>query len=233
MKMKHKIIATAVLLLGGLHCILAQDNALAAISKIAKAYNSTAAVHFTGQMKMYAKNNPSKIIDRLQGSYTINNKNFHCSIGPVSLLLNEDYYVSADKSSKVITIGRKKDLRAMTNATVVNFEQLKKWVMEKRIVAVVANKANSTQLQLTDTDGSTGFNTYTIEYNNTSGYMKKAVLETAAVGEAGTRMVLEIVYTEPVAAYNTAFSETSYFTMINHQVHLSPAYKTYQIISRP
>ena len=120
----------------------------------------------------------------------------------------------------------------MTNTAVVNFEQLKKWIIEKKIVAVVTARANSALLQLTDTEGSTGFNTYTIEYDNTSGYMKKAVLETGAGGEAGTSMVLEIVYTAPVAAGNASFSESVYFSVAGSQILLNNAYKGWQIIDQ-
>src|SRR4051812_26378114 len=82
----------------------AQSNALAAIRKIYSAYNTDYVMRFSGSMKMYKSNSPSKIIERTAASYLLKAGSFRCSIGPVDMLMNERYYVSVDRSVKIIIV---------------------------------------------------------------------------------------------------------------------------------
>ena len=214
-------------------CLSAQDKAIAAIQKIYSSYTGNTSIHFTGNMKMYAKNEPLRIIDRLQSSYTLKNKNFHCSIGPVSMLMNDDYYVSVDNSDKLIMVGRKKDLPAMAGNPVLNLEQLKKGIADREIQATVTVNGTEGVLQLTDAAGSSGFISYRIEFTTATGYMKKVIMETGGSSEnTGKIMVLEINYTAPSPAETASFSEKPFFSVINNQIQLTAAYKNYQIINQ-
>jgi hypothetical protein len=231
----QKRIAGVVLLLVAVIAGHAQDDASAVIQKIYNAYNNNTAIHFTGSMKMYVKNDPSKIIDRIQSSYTVKNKNFSCSIGAVAMLLNDNYYVSVDNSDRLIMIGRKKDLPSVASTPVLNLDQLKSRIAGKKIQAVTAGKGTAAILQLTDIDGSSGFSMYNIEYDTTTGYMKKVVLETINYNnQAGKTMVLEINYTQPefMAGDKNAFSEKSFFSVVNNKIQLTANYKNYQIINQ-
>lgn len=210
----------------------AQENAMASLQKIYNSYNKGMAIHFTGTMKMYDKKEPDKLIDRLQSSYTLKNKNFSCHIGPVSMLLNDDYYVSVDNSDKLVILGRRKNLPAMAGNPVLNLEQFKKWLDEQKIQAAVAVNGLSAVLQLTDKAAVSGFTTYRIEFNTSTGYMKKVLMETADNNETGKTMVLEISYTEPKIAINASFSEKPFFTFLNNLVQLSETYRNYQLINQ-
>ena len=231
MQRRLAVIILLIIVVTALH---AQDAALAAIEKIYNGYNNQTAIHFSGSMKMFAKNNPSKIMDRIQSSYTVKNKNFSCSIGSVSILLNDSYYVLVDNNDKLIMIGLKKDLSAVTSTPVLNLDQIKKQVTAKKILAVTVNKGAVSILQLTDTDGRSGFNAYIIEYSTSTGYMKKVVLETDNYNNEGKTMVLEISYTDPapVLSDKDAFSEKSFFSVVNNKIVLSANYKNYQIINQ-
>ncbi len=213
-------------------CLSAQDNAITALRKIQHSYNGGKAIRFTGSMKMYAKNQPSRIIDQLQSSYILKNKNFRCSIGPVSMLLNNDYYISVDNSGKLIMLGRRKDLPVMAGNPVLNLGQLEKWLGEKKIQATVSVNTVNTVLQLTDMEAVSGFNAYSIEFNTINGYMKKVVMESVASNEPGKTTVLEINYSEPLPATNTSFSEKPFFSVVGNSIQLSAAYRGYQLINQ-
>ncbi|HTE11318.1 MAG TPA: hypothetical protein VK645_10110 [Chitinophagaceae bacterium] len=212
----------------------AQDDVLAAIQKIYNAYNSGHVIRFAGNMKMYDKNDPAKIIEKMQSNYLVKDKNFSCSIGPVEMLLNDKYYVSVDNSDKLIMIGYKKDLSATAQAPVLNISQFKKMIADKKMEAVVSNKAGVAVLQLSDINGASGFTMYNIEYNAASGYMKKVILETGSNSGTGKTMVLEINYSGPAAVTDgkDVFSEKSFFSIVNNKIQVTANYKTYQIINQ-
>lgn len=210
----------------------AQANAMTAIRQIHKSYYCGTAIRFTGNMKMYAKNQPSRIIDQLQSSYILKNKNFRCSIGPVSMLLNDDYYVSVDNSGRIVMLGHRKDLPAMAGNPVLNLDQLEKWLDEKKIQATVSVNTVSTILQITDMEAVSGFNAYSIEFNTITGYMKKVVMESVTSNEPGKITVLEINYSVPLPAANTSFSEKPFFSMVGNSIQLNAAYRGYQLINQ-
>jgi len=212
----------------------AQDDVLAAIQKIYNAYNSSHAIHFAGNMKMYDKNDPTKIIERMKSNYIVKDKNFSCNIGPVEMLLNDRYYVSVDNSDKLIMIGHKKDLSATAKAPVLNISQFRKMITGKKMEAVVSNKAGTAVLQLTDINGVSGFTLYNIEFNAASGYMKKVILETGSSIGTGKTIVLEINYSEPAAVKDgkDAFSEKYFFSIVNNKIQVTASYKNYQVINQ-
>ena len=55
MRYIQEIITVIVLLITSVKIVRAQDEALGVLEKIVRGYNSSAGVHFTGSMKMYAK----------------------------------------------------------------------------------------------------------------------------------------------------------------------------------
>lgn len=234
LQIEKKRLVIAFLLLGSL-CSYSQDDALSAIGKIYNAYNGAAAIRFNGSMKMYAKGQPAKIIEKMQSSYTIKDKNFICTIGPVAMLLNRNYYISVDNEEKLMMVGRQKDLAAAAKVPVLNIDQFRKGILEKKILAVVIDKGATAILQLTDLSGNSGYNSYSIEYAVSSGHMKKVVLETDAYNdEQNKTLVLEINYTEPVPAENGTdlFSEKTFFSIVHNKLLPAPGYKNYQIINQ-
>ncbi|MES1225446.1 MAG: hypothetical protein ABUT20_58745, partial [Bacteroidota bacterium] len=179
----------------------AQPDALSAIQKIYGAYNTGNAIRFTGNLKMYIKSDPGKIIDKTKSTYVLRGGNFLCSIGPVEMLLNDNYYVSVDKSIKLIIIGNKKDISGTGQMPALNLRQFKKWIGEKTIEASVAGGGSNSILELIDAQGVTGYNLYSITYDAITGYMKKVVMEVYDNNDSSHKtVVLEINYTNPVAA---------------------------------
>ncbi len=224
--------AATVFFVIGIFNLQAQDNALDAIEKIYNGYSNGTAIHFTGSIKMYAKNEPSRILDHLQSSYTLKNSHFSCSIGPVSMLLNNDYYVSVDNSAKLIMLGHKKDLPAMAGNPVLNLAQLKKWLKEKKMQASLSVNGDAAILQLTDINAVSGFTFYHIAFNTNTGYMKRVVMESAAHTEKGKIIVLEIKYSAPLPAGNYSFSEKDFFSIVDNRLQLSEVYRNYQLINQ-
>lgn len=216
-------------------CGYAQGDALGAIQKIYSAYNKGYAISFSGTMKMYTKNNPAKIIERVSTRYLIKGHNFNCSIGPVDMLLNEKYYVSADKSVRVIIIGNKKDLAATMQAPALNLDQFAKWIKEKNINARIIPGTNAQDLLLTDPHRLTGYDSYRITYDPSTGFMQKAILELFDDNDPGHKtMVLEINYTRPEIAVEgkNSFSERHFFSVQQNKIRLQNNYKGYQLINQ-
>jgi hypothetical protein len=211
-----------------------QQDAAGELQKLYKAYNNGTVLRFTGSMKMYGKNEPLKILEKMQSSYTLKGKNFFCRIGPVEMMMNDLYYVSVDNSDKLMMIGNKKDLPNM-QMPVLNIEQIKKWINDKKMHATASLKGSFGILELFDPSGITGYNKYTIEYDKQTGYMKKVLLETSAADENNLNtMVLEIIYSNPVAVETSAnlFSEKTFFSIVNKNIQLARDYKGYQIINQ-
>jgi len=233
-------IAAKLLIKGSMSLLMvyaahAQDDALAAIQKIYTAYDKGYAISFNGVMKMYIKNNPAKIIERIPARYLIKGRNFNCGIGSVDLLLNEKYYVSADKSVRVIIIGNKKDLASTVQAPVLNLDQFGKWIKEKNIEARIIPGANAQELLLTDPYRLTGYDNYRITYDPDTGFMQRAILELSDENDSGHKtMVLEINYTRPVMAAENrdSFSEKQFFSVQQNRIQLHNNYKGYQLINQ-
>ena len=213
----------------------AQGDALGAIQKIYSAYSKGYAISFNGTMKMYVKNNPAKIIERVPTRYLIKGHNFNCSIGPVNMLLNDRYYVSADKSVRVIIIGNKKDLAATMQAPALNLDQFAKWIKEKNMDARIIPGTNAQELLLTDPHRLTGYDSYRITYDPSTGFMQKVILELSDNNDAGHKtMVLEINYSRPeiIAENKDSFSEKQFFSLQQNKIQLHNNYKGYQLINQ-
>jgi hypothetical protein len=213
----------------------AQDDALAAIQKIYAAYNKAYTISFTGTMKMYAKANPAKIIERIPTRYLIKGHNFYCSIGPVTMLMNDKYYVSADKSVRILIIGNKKDLTAIMQSPVLSLDQFSKWIKEKDIDARIISGNAGQVLHLTDTHRITGYDQYSITYDRATGFMQKVILELSDGNDPIHKtIVIEINYTRPaIAAENkNNFSEKQFFSVQQNKIQLSNSYKGYQLINQ-
>lgn len=226
------IVVLCFLLLNTVH---AQTDALSAMQKICTAYNSKTAISFNGSLKMYIKNSPGKIIEKMKSSYVLKGKNFSCIIGPVEMLLNKDYYVSVDKTIKLIIIGNKRDLSGTEQIPVLNTSQFKTWIAEKIIEASVTSYGGDAVLQLTDQQGITGYNLYNITYDRVTGYMKKVVLEISDRNDpAHKTVVLEINYSRPVVAIKNEerFSEKQFFSVINTKIKVTNSYRGYQLINQ-
>jgi hypothetical protein len=215
--------------------VSAQNDASAAIHKICSAYNSGNTIGFNGNLKMYSKNNPGKIIEKMQSSYLLKGTNFSCSIGPLEMLLNDNYYVSVDKTIKLIMIGNKKDLSGTEQMPVLNIVQFKKWIEEKIIEANVTSNGPISVLQLTDAQAITGYNLYSIVYDNRTGYMKKVLLELSDYNDPVHKtIVLEINYSNPVLVEKgkSSFSEKHFFTVVKDKIQVTNNYKSYQLINQ-
>ncbi|MEP7280037.1 MAG: hypothetical protein ABI813_15425 [Bacteroidota bacterium] len=215
--------------------VQAQIDPFAVMQKICAAYKSGTPLRFYGSMSMYLKSNPDNIIEKMHSSYMVDGTNFICSIGPLELLSNDTYYVSADKMAKLIMIGHKKDLANGKQIPVLNADRFKKWIKEKRVQAVVIPGYTRSVLKLTDSGGETGYYLYKIEYDNGTGYMKQVLLETADPNDTSRKtMVLKITYTTPVARQkdNNTFSEQHFFSITANKVQLAPAYRGYQLINQ-
>lgn len=223
-----------LLIFGMPHC-RAQADALSAIQKIYNAYNKPYSIHFNGTMKMYKKNFPGKIIERIESVYTIQKENFICHVGSVQMLLNDNYYVSADKSVKILVIGHRKDLSGTEQIPAVNLSRFKKWIKDKTIAAsLVSNKLLSI-LQLTDPHGITGYNSYQVFFSSQTGYMQKVLLETSDNNDPSrATMVLEIDYSIPSTGQgnNNLFSEKQFFSVTHDQLRVNATYKNYQLINQ-
>ncbi|MEP6749223.1 MAG: hypothetical protein ABJB86_15925 [Bacteroidota bacterium] len=227
-----RLVILFLLILPAVH---AQNDAAIAIQKICTAYNHGETISFSGSLSMYAKSNPDKIIEKMQSSYIIRGSNFSCSIGPVQMLLNDEYYVSVDKTIKLIMIGNKKDLSGTEQMPVLNISQFKKWIEEKEIKATIIRRGNNSVLTLTDVQGITGYNIYNITYDNATGYMKKVLLELSDANDPEHKtIVLEINYSKPVLAGRTkdAFSEKQFFTITQNKIQVASDYKNYQVINQ-
>jgi len=213
----------------------AQNEALMAMQKICTAYNSGSTINFNATMIMYAKNNPGKIIEKMESSYTLKAMNFTCHIGPVLMLLNDNYYVSADKTLKLIVIGHRKDLPGNGGMPVLNIAQFKALIKDKAIQASVIPQGNNLFLQLSDPEGISGYHLCSIVCNAKTGYMKKVVMEIDDYNDTtGKTMVLEINYTVPVVAEKNknAFSEKPFFSFSNNAIRTTDNYKGYQVINQ-
>jgi hypothetical protein len=213
----------------------AQPDALAAIRKIYAAYNTPNAIRFYGSLKMYIKNNPGKIMETMQSSYIIRGTNFACSIGPVEMLLNDNYYVSVDKTIRLIMIGNKKDLSGTEQIPVLNTAQFKTWIEEKTLKATVLSKGTTSVLQLTDVKGITGYNLYNITYDAITGFMRKVMLEISDYNDASHKtVVLEITYSNPVRVQKNSntFSEKHFFSVTKNKIQLTANYRNYQLINQ-
>jgi len=216
-------------------CGYAQGDALVAIQKIYSAYNKGYAISFNGTMKMYVKNNPAKIIERVPTRYLIKGRNFNCSIGPVDMLLNEKYYVSADKSVRVIIIGNKKDLGATMQAPALNLDQFAKWIKGKNMDARIIPGTNARELLLIDPHRLTGYDSYRIAYDPSTGFMQKVILELSDDNDPSHKtMVLEINYSRPeiAAESKNSFSERQFFSVQQNKIQLYNNYKGYQLINQ-
>lgn len=223
---------TCLLLFGHVN---AQKDVLAAVKKIADAYNTREAISFTGSMRLYASDHPGKIIERMQSNYLIKGTRLLCSLGPMEMLLNEQYYVTVDKTIKVITIGHRKDLSSTAQLPVLNTGRFQQWITAKTITAAVAVHGKSRVLQLTDTKGATGYNLYRIWYDYSTGYIEKMLMETAGFNNIPhQKMVLQINYSKPLRppASKNSFSENRYLTIAGNTIHVKEYYKTYQLINQ-
>jgi hypothetical protein len=211
-----------------------QSPALAAISKICKAYNSSMAIQFRGYIKMYNKNTPAVIIETMASTYTIRKNNFSCTIGSVSMLLNEKYYVSVDKSLKIMMIGNKKDLSAIAQVPVLNIGRFAALIEDNTLTASIENRQDGTVMTLTDKATVSGYGNYSIWYEPSSGYLKKVLVELFDPNDTSRKtVVLEIRYTMPVpAAGNLLFDETDFFSIVNGKVKMNALYKSYQLINQ-
>jgi len=213
----------------------AQSDALAAIRKIYSAYNTDYVMRFSGSMKMYKSNSPSTIIERTAASYLLKAGSFRCSIGPVDMLMNERYYVSVDRSVKIIIVGNKKDLEATIRSPVLNIDQIDKWLRQKSISATVSRQNNVETLDLKDPKRITGYDHYSIVYDSRTGFMQKVLLELSDDNDPLRKtMILEIEYTRP-SAEKTArdpFSEKQFFTIRENKFEISDRYKSYQLINQ-
>lgn len=213
----------------------AQADAVAAIRKIYSAYNKDYAIRFSGNMKMYNSNSPAKTIERISASYLLKGKSFKCSIGPVDMLLNEKYYVSVDKSVKIIIVGNKKDLNATMQSPVLNIDQIDKWLQQKNVLATVTRQNGIATLDLMDPKRVTGYDHYRIMYDAQTGFMQKVLLELSDDNDALHKtVVLEINYTLPVAltAGKDAFSEKQFFSIRKNRFGINETYKHYQLINQ-
>lgn len=213
----------------------AQGDVTAAIEKIYAAYNTDHIISFSGSLKMYAKNNPGKIIEQMTSSYTLKGTNFTCRIGPIEMLVNNKYYVSVDKTIKLIMIGYKKDLSGTEQAPVLNTGQFKKWIEAKTIDAAIMTRGTNAVLQLTDKRGITGYHLYSIVYDTLTGFMKKAFLETSDYNDRSHKtVVLEISYTSPVTTVKNhdVFSERQFFSVVNNKLRIAHNYQAYQLINQ-
>ncbi len=213
----------------------AQTDALNSIRKICSAYTKTYTVSFNGTMKMYNKNDPAKIIERVSASYLLNAGSFKCSIGPVEMLLNNRYYVSVDKSVKIIIIGNKKDLNATMQSPVLNIDQIGKWIKEKNIDATVIKQNKIDVLELKDPKRVTGYDYYQIIYDHETGFMQKVLLELSDDNDVLHKtMVLEINYTRPLVQEGSRdmFSEKQFFSIRQNKIEVKNNYKGYQLINQ-
>ena len=178
---------------------IAQTDAMAAIRKIYLAYNKHGALRFSGTMRMYNRSSPEKIIERISASYLLKGGSFKCTIGPVDMLLNRKYYVSVDKSVKIIIVGNKKDLNATMQSPVLNIDQIDKWLKEESVHATVTRHNSTETLELKDPNRVTGYDRYRIIYDGQTGFMQKVLLELSDDNDALHRtMVLEINYSRPL-----------------------------------
>lgn len=230
---KKMLLAAGLLLL--YNALLAQADPLACIDKIYGAYKSNHVASFNGAMKMYTKSNPQKIIETMQSSYTMKGANCICRIGPVLMLLNENYYVSVDNTLKLLVIGYRKGLSSIDQQPVLNIGRFKALLHDKSIEAAVINNGALRVLQLTDTHNVTGYSFCSIAYNPVTGYLKKVVMETSDYNdEAHKTMVLEIDYTAPVPVgeSKSLFSEKPFFSINNNKVRVADNYRTYQLINQ-
>jgi hypothetical protein len=235
MRMAVQLLVILWLNLVNVYIACAQDKALAAIQKIYSAYNTKYPISFSGSMKMYIKNEPAKIIERMQARYLLGGSRFSCSIGPVEMLLNEKYYVSADKSVRVIIIGNTKDLAATMQSPVLNLDRLSNWIKGKDIDAKVVSGSPIEILQLTDPHRLTGYDRYSISYNPITGCMQQVILELSDENSTGHKtMVLEVHYTRPaiVAETKDVFSEKRFFSLHDTTIQLNNDYTSYQLINQ-
>ena len=132
-------------------------------------------------------------------------------------------------------IGNKKDLSGTEQIPVLNTAQFKTWIEEKTLGAAVLSKGATSVLQLTDMQGITGYNLYSITYDAATGFMKKVVLEISDYNDASHKaVVLEITYSSPVPAEksNNAFSEKHFFSIAGNKIKLTANYKNFQLINQ-
>ncbi|MFT3935473.1 MAG: hypothetical protein QM726_17735 [Chitinophagaceae bacterium] len=215
--------------------LIAQDDASKVIQKIVNAYHSDKPMRFSGSMKMYPKTNAAKVSERMESEFILHGKKFYCSIGPLQMLLNDDYYVSVDKADKLIMIGHHKDVSGTANVPVLNMDAFALLIKEKKIEAIISKQGGNSLLQLNDAENVTGYSAYSIEYDASTGYMKKVLLERKDANTAsGKTMVLEINYTIPVAisANKNVFSEKPFFSIVNKRIQLTDNYRGYQVINQ-
>ena len=213
----------------------AQADPIAAIRKIYSAYNTNNGIRFSGSMKMYNKNDPGKIIEQIQSSYVIKGANFSCRIGPVLMLLNDDYYVSSDKTIKLLMVGRRKDLSGTGQIPVLNTGQLKTWIEEKAMRATLTEQGSESILQINDEQGISGYRLFRLRYSNASGYIKNILMEIDDHNDPARKtMILEINYTIPIiiADCKDIFSEKAFFSIVNKTIRVTENYKTYQLINQ-
>ncbi len=213
----------------------AQADPMAAVQKIITAYHPAKAIRFTGTMTLYAKNDPGKVLESVNSSFLLQEEKFYCSIGPVEMLRNNAYYVSADNANKQIMIGRPKDLPANKQMPVLNMGRLAALLKEKKITIVPFGSGMQAGLQIADRQCLTGYNGYTIVYDAGTGYIEKAAVETDAYKKAtGKTLVLEVSYTKPVVVRKTknVFSERLFFFGSGKVVQLMARYKDYRLVIR-
>jgi hypothetical protein len=213
---------------------IAQSAALEAISKIYNAYNSPKTVQFRGYMKMYNKITPAAIVETMTSSYAVRKDNFRSTIGSVSMLLNDKYYVSVDKSLKIMMIGNKKDLPPVAQAPVLSMNRFAALIQDGILAATIEYHQDGPVIQLTDKTVATGFGRYSIWYNPSTGYLKKVLVELFDPNDVSRKtVILEIRYTAPVPVTGSnLFDEADFFSIVNGKVRMNTVYRNYQLINQ-
>ena len=213
----------------------AQEDALNAIEKISRAYQSEHTLSFTANMKMYNRANPAAIIEQMQCSYLLHRALFNCRIGPVEMLLNDSFYVSVDRSVKMIIIGHKKDLSGTEQMPALNTTVFKQWIGNKAVEAKLLKRGSLHILTIADQHGIGPYNFYAISFDPVTGYMKTVQLELSDKADSTHKtMVLSIQYSTPtvVVPSREEFSEKRFFSMVNKKIYLNSQYKNFQLINQ-
>ncbi|MEO6314591.1 MAG: hypothetical protein ABIU63_09105 [Chitinophagaceae bacterium] len=234
MKVNIKKSVFILILLVAVMKMLAQDEVPDVIKKIYNSYNQPVTIYFTGKIQMYDKAFPEKIIDRAECRYTMTNNSFNGSIGPVSILLNDRYYVSADNGSKILVIGRRKDLPKMSGTPVSYLEQLSNGIAGGEYTAIASHSTNAGLLELKQVRRKDGATAFAITYNILTGYMEKVMVENTNYDNgSGKTMVLEITYSKPIKLIaGSGFSEKVFFSIVHNKLEVNNAYKDYQLINQ-
>lgn len=199
--------------------------------KIAANYES-GSQSFSVQMKMYAHNNPTRIIDELKGECVLEKKKVYTRLGPLETIRNEKYILSVDHDDKTILITaaarQEKDGQG-----VMDIDGLVSLMQAEGSMVVKMQRGKESWLELKNMPVP-GLQQLHIEFDPANFLIKRVWMALLENISSPSGMIIDTRYTawQPEVPPRSLFAVERFVTFRGKQPELSPAYETYTLINQ-